>query len=66
VANLAGLDVCLTAEQLGRLDKVSAPDLDYPAPMHGPLRAMLQFAGATVDAEPSAVYPPLTESSVRY
>jgi len=27
---------------------------------------MLQFAGTTVDGEPSAVYPPLTESSVRY
>jgi len=45
---------------------VSAPDLNYPAPLHGPLRAMLQFAGATVDGEPSAVYPPLTESGVRY
>jgi len=40
--------------------------LNYPAPLHGPLRAMLQFAGATVDGEPSAVYPPLTESGVRY
>jgi aryl-alcohol dehydrogenase-like predicted oxidoreductase len=65
-ANLAGLDVMLTADQLGRLDAVSAPDLDYPAPMHGALRAMLQFAGATVDGETSAVYPPLAESSVRY
>jgi len=27
---------------------------------------MLQFAGTTVDGEPSAVYPPLTESGVRY
>jgi len=40
--------------------------LNYPAPLHGPLRAMLQFAGTTVDGEPSAVYPPLTESGVRY
>ena len=30
------------------------------------LRAMLQFAGATVDGEPSAVYPPLLQSAVRY
>ncbi len=64
--NLAGLDVTLTAGHLGRLDAVSAPDLDYPAPMHGAQRAMLQFAGATVDGETSAVYPPLLESGVRY
>jgi len=32
-ANLAGLDVSLTGDQLGRLDKVSAPTLNYPAPM---------------------------------
>jgi hypothetical protein len=64
--NLAGLDVTLTAGQLGRLDAVSVPDLDYPAPMHGALRAMLQFAGTTVDGETSAVYPPLAQSGVRY
>jgi hypothetical protein len=34
--------------------------------MHGALRAMLQFAGTTVDGEASAVYPPLAQSSVRY
>ena len=43
-----------------------ASTLGYPAPMHGSLRAMLQFAGATVDGETSAVYPPLLESDVRY
>ena len=51
---------------LVELDAVSAPDLDYPAPMHGALRAMLQFAGATVDGEESVVYPPLLQSDVRY
>jgi hypothetical protein len=65
-SNLAGLDVALTPEQLRRLDTVSAPTLDYPAPMHGASRAMLQFAGATVDGEQSTVYPPLTRSTVRY
>ena len=64
--NLAALDVTLTADQRARLDAVSAPVLDYPAPMHGSLRAMLQFAGTTVDGEASAVYPPLLESDVRY
>jgi diketogulonate reductase-like aldo/keto reductase len=65
-ANLAGLDVTLTSDQRSRLDKVSAPVLNYPAPMHGPQRAMFQFGGTTVDGEPSLVYPPLLESSVRY
>jgi aryl-alcohol dehydrogenase (NADP+) len=64
-ANLAGLDVMLNPDQSRRLDEVSAPTLDYPAPMRGPLRAMLQFAGATVDGEPSTVYPPLLATEVR-
>jgi aryl-alcohol dehydrogenase (NADP+) len=34
--------------------------------MHGALRAMLQFAGTTVDGEASRVYPPLVDSPVRY
>lgn len=56
----------LAPEHLRRLDEVSAPTPDYPAPMHGELRAMLQFAGATVDGETSTVYPPLAQSDVRY
>jgi aryl-alcohol dehydrogenase (NADP+) len=64
--NLAGLEVPLTPAHLRTLDEISAPVLSYPAPMHGALRAMLQFAGTTVDGEASAVYPPLVESSVRY
>ncbi|MEV0384783.1 aldo/keto reductase [Nonomuraea sp. NPDC050643] len=64
--NLSALDVVLGPEHLRLLDEVSAPALNYPAPMHGAQRAMLQFAGATVDGEPSTVYPPLTQSPVRY
>jgi aryl-alcohol dehydrogenase-like predicted oxidoreductase len=64
--NLAALDVTFTPGQLQRLEEVSAPTLDYPAPMHGAQRAMLQFAGTTVDGEPSTVYPPLLQSTVRY
>jgi aryl-alcohol dehydrogenase (NADP+) len=64
--NLAALEVTLAPEQLGVLDEISAPTLDYPAPMHGAQRAMLQFAGATVDGAASAVYPPLLQSTVRY
>lgn len=64
--NLAALEVTLAPEHVRLLDEVSAPTLDYPAPMHGAQRAMLQFAGATVDGEASTVYPPLLQSDVRY
>ncbi|GAA1584311.1 aldo/keto reductase [Kribbella sancticallisti] len=64
--NLAALEATLTPAHLQTLDEVSTPTLNYPAPMHGAQRAMLQFAGTTVDGEPSAVYPPLLQSSVRY
>jgi aryl-alcohol dehydrogenase-like predicted oxidoreductase len=65
-ANLAGLDVSLAPEHLRTLDEVSTPALGYPAPMHGAQRAMLQFAGTTVDDEPSTIYPPPLQSDVRY
>jgi aryl-alcohol dehydrogenase-like predicted oxidoreductase len=65
-SNLAGLDVTLSAGQLGRLDAASAPTLNYPAGLNGDLRATLQFAGATVDGEASGVYPPLLQSNIRY
>lgn len=59
-------EAALTEEQITKLNEVSKPDLNYPAPLHGELRAMLQFAGTTVDGETSAVYPPLLQSAVRY
>ncbi|GAA3637924.1 aldo/keto reductase [Lentzea roselyniae] len=59
-------EVTLSQEQIDVLNDVSAPDLNYPAPLHGELRAMLQFGGTTVDGEASGVYPPLLQSSVRY
>lgn len=59
-------EVVLSQDQINALNDVSVPELNYPAPMHGELRAMLQFAGTTVDGEASAVYPPLLQSSVRY
>ncbi|MFS8098143.1 aldo/keto reductase [Lentzea alba] len=63
-SNLA--EVMLTQEQEAKLSDVSKPDLNYPAPLHGELRAMLQFAGTTVDGEASGIYPPLLQGSVRY
>ena len=65
-SNLDGVDVVLSEEQIRKLDEVSTPELNYPAPMHGFLRAMLQFAGTTVDGETSVPYPPLLQSDVRY
>jgi aryl-alcohol dehydrogenase-like predicted oxidoreductase len=64
--NLTALDVTLTTEHLRTLNEISAPMLNYPASMHGAQRAMLQFAGTTVDDEDSAVYPVLLQSDVRY
>ncbi|MEU0877823.1 aldo/keto reductase [Lentzea sp. NPDC005914] len=59
-------EVTLTVSEIGALSEVSKPVLNYPAPLHGELRAMLQFAGTTVDGETSGIYPPLLQSSVRY
>jgi aryl-alcohol dehydrogenase (NADP+) len=64
--NLAALAVTLTPEHLRILDEVSTPKLSYPAEVNGAVRAMLQFAGTTVDGETSTVYPPLLASDVRY
>jgi len=64
--NLAASDTTLTAEQIRILDAVSVPTLNYPAEINGSTRAMLQFAGSTVDGEQSTIYPPLLQSSVRY
>jgi len=64
--NLAALELSLTAEQIRRLDEVSAPDLNYPAPVNGAVRSMLQFGGVTVDDEESTAYPPLALSDIRY
>lgn len=64
--NLAAVDVTLTTEHLLTLDAVSTPTLNYPADVNGATRSMLQFAGSSVDGEPSTVYPPLLQSDVRY
>jgi aryl-alcohol dehydrogenase-like predicted oxidoreductase len=64
--NLAGIDVVLSPQHLSVLDDVSAPALNYPAALNGPTRAMLQFAGTTVDGQASTVYPPLLQSDIRY
>ncbi|AQA05531.1 aldo/keto reductase [Mycobacterium sp. MS1601] len=64
--NLKGLEITLSDGQLAALDAASAPEPIDPAPQNGVVRAMLQFAGTTVDGESSTVYPPLLQSSTRY
>ena len=58
-SNITALDVTLTDEQRARLDKVSAPTLNFPATanLHSP---MLQFGGMTVDGVSSPAHPALS------
>jgi len=55
-ANLAGLDVHLTPEQIAVLDDVSAPALNFPFELNRSMGRMLKYAGATVDGEESGVH----------
>jgi aryl-alcohol dehydrogenase-like predicted oxidoreductase len=63
-ANLAALDVELTEAQLATLTAASAPALPYPYDLNRQVGPMLQFAGATVDGQPSTVYPPLLQGEL--
>jgi diketogulonate reductase-like aldo/keto reductase len=65
-ANLAGLEVKLTEEQIAVLDDVSAPTLNFPAELNRQVGPMLKYAGATVDGQATFAYPPLLESTTRY
>jgi len=65
-ANLAALDVTLTEAQVSALNEASSPRLNYPYDLNRQVGAMLQFAGTTVDGQPSTVYPPLLQDSTRY
>ncbi|QYN21864.1 aldo/keto reductase [Amycolatopsis sp. DSM 110486] len=64
--NLAALDLKLSAEQVAALDEVSAPRLNFPAELNRGMAPMLRYAGATVNGQEHAVYPPLLQNSVRY
>lgn len=65
-ANLAALSLHLTPAQTAALDDVSTPTLNFPHDLNRQVGAMLKYAGATVDGEPTTVYPPLLESTARY
>lgn len=65
-ANLAALDVRLSADQTARLDEVSAPALNFPAELNRQMAPMLKYAGATVDGRRTTAYPPIRENAARY
>jgi len=65
-ANLAALDIRLTAAQRTVLDDVSRPVLNFPAQINTELAPMLAFAGATVDGRTTTAFPPVSASVVRY
>ena len=53
-ANLAALDVTLSADQIASLDALTQPTLNFPADLLRNLSLNLAHAGATVNGEPSA------------
>jgi aryl-alcohol dehydrogenase-like predicted oxidoreductase len=65
-ANLAALDVRLTPAQRTMLDAVSKPVLNFPAQINSEMAPMLAFAGATVDGNATAAFPPIAASTTRY
>jgi aryl-alcohol dehydrogenase-like predicted oxidoreductase len=66
VSNLDALDLELSADQRGALDAISLPQLNFPATLNRDVAPMLQYAGATVNALQTSIYPPLLQSSTRY
>ncbi|HEX4249715.1 MAG TPA: aldo/keto reductase [Pseudonocardia sp.] len=64
-ANLDAVDVHLTDDQTRLLDKVSAPQLGFPA-QYAAFTRDIGFAGATVDGVPSQVPHLLAKSPTRY
>ena len=52
-ANLAALDITLTADQVASLDALTQPTLNFPADLLKNLSLSLAHAGATVNGEPS-------------
>jgi aryl-alcohol dehydrogenase-like predicted oxidoreductase len=53
--NLDALDIALSADQLGRLDAASKPQLNFPAQNNATLAPMLGFPGTTIDGRTVAM-----------
>jgi diketogulonate reductase-like aldo/keto reductase len=62
-ANLAALDITLTADQVASLDALSQPTLNFSADLLKNLSLNLAHAGATVNGEPSVRLPSLLPSN---
>lgn len=65
-ANVSALDIELTAEQIATLDEVLKPVLNFPADINAHIAPGFAFGGATVDGQPTKVFPLLAASDVRY
>jgi aryl-alcohol dehydrogenase-like predicted oxidoreductase len=65
-ANLSALELELPVEQRAALDAISTPQLNFPAALNRGVAPMLQYAGATVNAQQTSIYPPLLQSPTRY
>jgi aryl-alcohol dehydrogenase-like predicted oxidoreductase len=61
-ANLAALDITLTADQVASLDALTQPMLNFPADLLKNLSLNLAHAGTTVNGEPSVRLPSLLPS----
>src|SRR6185503_19955252 len=59
--NLAALDVTLSPDEVGSLDKLSQPTLSFPAAFLKSAN-MFMHAGATVNGEKSNVWPLLPKN----
>jgi aryl-alcohol dehydrogenase-like predicted oxidoreductase len=64
-ANLAALDVKLTADHITTLDAISEPSLNFPAG-YAQLAQMLGFPGTTIDGVQSPPSPLLAANASRY
>jgi aryl-alcohol dehydrogenase-like predicted oxidoreductase len=65
-ANVASLEVELTAGQRAALDEASAPALDFPAAINAGPGPMLGFGGSTIDGVTLPTWPMLLTSAARY
>jgi aryl-alcohol dehydrogenase-like predicted oxidoreductase len=65
-ANLAALEVDLTAAQVAKLNAVSEPALNFPGQINTHLAPMFGFPGTTIDGRTAPMLPQLAASPNRY
>ncbi|MGW0084788.1 aldo/keto reductase [Streptomyces sp. NPDC003393] len=64
--NLSGLEVDLSADQLDRLEKVSRPQLNFPAENNATFARLARNGGTTVDGVPTPLAPQLAHGVPRW